>query len=228
MKKAVNIDDWIFTKKLSDKKRLTDVSIHLKYPEIKGLIKYSPTERKNKIKQDLQNKLKKLIDKQPFTHYSVIGTKTKPRGVRTTISLFELRKISRLDFVQTIFINNVTHARKKRQPTKSFAFYCVRMTAAIEIEGRKKGLQTIEERFVLVKAHSFEDAYKKIEKQKKSYAEPYLNSSGELVRWKTESLDDCYLTDICTLEDLDNPEGVEVFSALKNRRLTPERYWDGK
>ena len=41
-------------------------------------------------------------------------------------------------------------------------------------------------------------------------------------------MDDCYETDIVDFTDLNNPEGTEVFSVLKKRRLTKERYWDGK
>ncbi len=101
------------------------------------------------------------------------------------------------------------------------------MTVAIEIEGLEKGMQTFEERFVIVKAKSQDDAYQKMENQKKSYVKPYLNSDGRQVRWRIESFDDCYETGVDKLSEFNNPEGVEVYSKLKSRKLTPERIWDG-
>jgi hypothetical protein len=131
-----------------------------------------------------------------------------------------------LDCIGYVSIKKIDKAKeKKAKPTQNF--YCVKMTVAIEIEGKNKGLQTIEERFVLIKAKSFDDAYDKLEAKKGNYGEPYLNSSGELVRWKIERFDDCYITDIHNFKDLNDPDGVEVYSKLKTRRLTKERTWDG-
>lgn len=228
MKKNLDIDEWVFTKKISDDKRKANVSIHLKYPATKELIKYSPGERRNKIKKELKINFKKLIDTKLFENYVLIGTASKPNGIKTKVPYSVLKKVSRLDVVGTVYINAISQAKKIKPAVNPYTFYCVKMTIAIEIEGRKKGVQTIEERFVLVKANSFDSAYKKVEKQKKKYAEPYLNLHGELVRWKIESLDDCFATDINSPEDLNNPEGVEIFSTLKKRRLTAKHAWDGK
>jgi hypothetical protein len=57
-----------------------------------------------------------------------------------------------------------------------------------------------------------------LEKQKERYVEPYLNSDGRFVRWRIDAFDDCYLTDILSPADSDNPEGVEVYSKLKSRK----------
>ncbi len=228
MKKVNEISEWKFTKEISDTERIVDVSIHLKYPETKDLIKFSPVERKNKIKLELKSNFQKLLDTGIFKDYTLIGTKSKPAGITAKIPFSFLHKISKISFVRTVFINKISHAKRIKSDHSTKNYYCVRMTVAIEIEGKKKGLQTFEDRFVLIRANSFDDAYKKIEKQKKKYAEPYLNSNGELVRWKIESLDDCFLTEINSHDDLNNPEGVEVFSVLKERRLTKERTWSGK
>lgn len=228
MKRVLGIDEWVFTKKISDDKRQVDASIHLKYPDTKPLIKYSPADRKNKIKQELKDNFKKLLDTNLFDNYTLIGTRTKPSGIKAKIPYSVLKKASKLNFVGNIFINSISHAKKIKLKESPRTFYCVRMTVAIEVEGRKKGLQTIEDRFVLIKANSFDDAYKKVEKHKKKYAEPYFNPYGELVRWKIESLDDCFSTDINSFEDLNDPEGIEVFSTFKKRKLTAKRSWNGK
>jgi hypothetical protein len=151
-----------------------------------------------------------------------------PRGIRTHIPLSVLKKVLGLPCIGLTFIHSMAGAKRIKQKSSTLAFYCVRMTVAVEIEGHKRGIQTIEDRFMLIKASSSEDAYRKMEKQKKKYTEPYLNSDGELVRWRIESLDDCYSTYALTADDFNNPEGVEVFSVLKGRKMTEQRYWDGK
>jgi len=102
------------------------------------------------------------------------------------------------------------------------------MTIVIEIEGFEDGLQQIEDRFVIIRAKSQEDAYLKLEKKKDDYIQPYLNSHGRFVRWRIESFDDSYETEIKNVNDLNTPDGVEVYSKLRSRRLTKEKAWDGK
>ena|ERR1700761_7106962 len=108
----------------------------------------------------------------------------------------------------------------KIEKTEGFRnkYYCVKMTVVIDVEGVTPKKQDIEERFVLIRASSFDDAYKKMENQKDDYAEPYLNSDGRLVSWRIDSFDDCYVTDITSPGDLDKPEGVEVYSKLSSRK----------
>lgn len=227
MKKVNNLENWVFTKDIDDYKRLVDVSIHLKHRGYKHLMGFSPKERNLKSRQENRENLKKLLDTGFFENYTLIGTKVKPYGIEVQMPYSTLGKVSRLGVVSSIFIKKMSFA-KKIDPNKSIQnYYCVRMSVAIEVEGRKSGNQTIEDRFVIVKASSFENAYKKIEKTKSQYSEPYLNTYGELVRWKIESLDDCFLTEIYSKDDLDNPEGVEVYSKLGTRRFTEERSWDG-
>ncbi|RSK48364.1 DUF4288 domain-containing protein [Hymenobacter rigui] len=111
---------------------------------------------------------------------------------------------------------------------KQQQFYGVQTTVAVQIEGETQGLQLCEQRWLLIKAASCEEACEKVRNASRAYAELYLNSDGKLVRWQLESVDDCYETGLMKLSELDNPDGAEVFSILKRRRLTPDRTWDGK
>ena len=224
MKKILDLDDWLFDPTFPDDSRIAEVNIHLKYTELNSLVGDSPTERKKKIAADLNNKFKKLIHTNLFENYELIGTSRKPRGIRTRIVFTTLEIIEKLDFIETVFINKVVGARKKRRK-KLPKYFCVKMTVAIEVEGFEKGMQQIEERFVLIKAESHDNAFELLERNKENYSEPYLNSDGRLVRWKIESFDDSYETDIHEIADLNNPEGAEVFSKFKSRRLTKERIW---
>ncbi len=226
MNRVFNLDEWIITKEISDKERMVDVSIYLKYPKFDSLINFSPNERKSRTNFELKEKYKLLLETDLIETYKKIGSASRPSGIETRVSLANLNKIAKLKFVNNIFVKKVSGAKKKPIKINS-SFFCVKMTVAIQIEGYKKGMQTYEERMVLVKAKSFEDAYKKVEKQKKDYELPYLNSNGELVRWKIESFDDCYSTGKDFIEEFDEPNGVEVFSSLKKRRLNKNRFWDG-
>lgn len=227
MKKILGIDEWVLTGKTNIDKRRVDVSIYLKYPDTKSLLKIPAKDRVKTIDQDQKNKFDKLVATNLFDKYTKLGTDKRPAGIRTKVLYSVLNKIDKLSYIQHAYVTRIELAKKTIKP-KPLSFFCVKMTVAVEVEGVKKGNQTVEERFVLVKANSFDDAYKRVEKQKKNYSEPYLNPYGQFVRWRVESLDDCYATDINSMTDLNNPEGVEVYSILKTRRLTEKRSWDGK
>jgi hypothetical protein len=227
MKKIFDLDEWRFDKNVPYEKRTASVRIHLKYIDLKKVINLTPKQRVTAIDKHLNDGITKLLKTNLFGYYKLIGSRTKPRGVDTTIKIKDIEQLAKYSFVESIFIKSVDAGKRivKEEPPR---FFCIKMTIAIQIEGVKNGLQTYEERYVLIKAKSSDEAYKKIERQTKHYEKPYLNSHGQLVRWKVESLDDCYVTDIVDCDDLNEPEGAEVFSILKRRKLTLERYWNGK
>ncbi|WP_028981068.1 DUF4288 domain-containing protein [Sporocytophaga myxococcoides] len=227
MSSIKGLEDWILDKGFPDEKRNVEVSIHPKYIDIKTIYNISPKERKAKVAEDRKQKIEKIIKLNLFTSYEVSGSPGKPSGLKAKIPFLLLSKLNKIQSIAYFSINKVDKA-KRRKIKSSHEYYCVKMTVVVEVEKQKKGKQTIEDRMVLIKAKSFDDAYKKMEKVKNKKAEPYLNIHGELVRWRIESLDDCFVTDINTPEDLNNPEGVEVYSKLKGRRLTEERVWNGK
>jgi hypothetical protein len=86
---------------------------------------------------------------------------------------------------------------------------------AVTIEGQVRGLQTVEDRFVLVRASSFEDAEARLASEWRAYATPYLNSDGNIVRWLLDEIIDVY--DVP--DDEIRPQGTEVYSKLSARRL---------
>lgn len=227
MKKIYGLDDWLFDTKTPPSKRIASVRIHLKYIDVKKVEGLTPKKRVIAVDNHFKERLSKLLATGMFESYKLIGSKKRPTGIETTILAGDLAKLARYTFIWHVFINAMKGAKKvikKKEP----GFYCIKMTVAIQVEEATNGLQTYEERYVLIKAKSPDDAYKKIERQKKSYESPHLNPYGQFVRWKIESLDDCYTTDIVNSDDLNKPEGAEVFSILKRRKLTKERYWDGK
>lgn len=120
--------------------------------------------------------------------------------------------------VSSVHVVAITGMRKRRQPREARDWYCVRGLVAIIVEGQVGGMQTTEDRFLLVRAQSFEDAEHRLKNEWRDYAEPYLNSSGHMVSWSLDRVVDVYhLFDT----DLD-PSGVEVYSKLGTRRLRPD------
>jgi hypothetical protein len=83
-------------------------------------------------------------------------------------------------------------------------------------------LQTIEDRFVLVRARSFQDAERRLQQEWREYASPYLNEDGGLVRWQCEKIVDVYSISEMDLE----AKGIEVYSKLGTRRMKPRDSWN--
>lgn len=219
------LNEWSLDQNFTDKMRFVDLNIHLKYTDVDSLSEFEPKERKRLIAKDHREKFNKLIQINLFHDYKLIGTVYRPQGIQTRIAFSALKEIEHLDFVGGIFIKKIDGARKKRE-RKQPVFYCVKMTVIVQIEGFNNGLQTVEDRLVIIRAKSQEDAYGKLEKQKDEL--PYLNSDGRFVRWRIESFDDCYETDIKSFKDLSNPQGAEVYSKFRSRRLTKDRAWNGQ
>lgn len=227
MKKVFGLEDWELDKTVPNRNRQVDIAVDLKWLDAEQVIAYSPSRRVELRAKDLVSKFNTLVTSGLIGDYELDSPPEKPSRIKATVPYSILSRLRKLDYVEHIWIKKISDAKKiKQKPVPKF--YCVRMTVAIQIEGMKKGRQTIEDRFVLVKARSFEDAYDKIEKQKGEYESPYLNSDGALVRWKIESLDDCYETYIGDPTDLNDKEGVEVFSKLRYRQMKKEHIWDGK
>jgi len=220
------MDDWILDKKTPVKNTFADISINLIYPDYQQFLQFKPKERVGKIDEYCKANLVKLISLKLFDDFTTQGTKRRPTGIKTKVILPVLNELSKLDFIK-VRIDSIDNATKiAREIVSTTSFFCVRMTVAIEIENLKTKKQDFEQRFVMIKAESFEDAYAKIEINKADYATPYLNSDGRLVRWRIERFDDCF--DIGAIEpaDLNNADGIEVYSKLKTRKR--KSFWDGK
>jgi hypothetical protein len=231
MKKVHGLEDWVLDANVKNDKRLVSVKIMLAYPypDQKILIDLKPKERVKKIDQGFKSAFKKLTDLNWLEPDELVGTKKRPTGFKAKVKYNVLSKLNKLDLVASVWIESVENATKIEAESKlQDKFFCVKMTMVSEIEGLVSKKQTIEKRLVLIKAKSFDDAYDKLDKKKDTYDEPYLNADGRFVRWRIDSFDDCFETDINSAKDLDNPEGVEVYSKLKSRKNKAGTAWDGK
>lgn len=229
MKNVYDLEGWKLDKTIPNSKRFVDVSIHIQYPDYEKFIDCKPKERRKKIDQELKESLNKLISLSLFDQFKVTGTKKSPRVLKTKVKFSALRKLSKLDYISLISVGSVDHAIKievHQAPVDKY--FCVKMTAVIEIEGVSSKRQSIEQRFVIIRAKTSDEAYEKLEAQRDDYTHTYLNSDGRLVRWRIDSFDNCYETDIKKPKDIDDPEGIEVYSKLKSRKVKTPVVWDGK
>lgn len=229
MKEIYGLKDWVLDKKTSNIKRFAVVKIVLQYPEQDQLVNLKPKERIKAINKSFRDNYKKLIALELFESFEIPASKKRPETVIAKLKYSRLKNIATLDYVASIWIQSVDHAellvKEKISPDR---YFCVKMTVVIDEEGVLPKKQQIEKRFVLIKAKSTDDAYQQLEKRKHEYTRPYLNPYGRFVRWRIDSYDDCYETDIESPVDLDNPAGVEIYSKLSTRKNKDKTTWDGK
>ena len=171
------------------------------------------------LRQRFQVLKKKIIAKD----LELIGKKKSPRGVKIQLSFNELKKIEKLKIINSIHVTDIKGIEKKNNIFENKKrFISAKARVAIQIEGIKKGKQGYENRILIVKAKSFKSAEKKLRREFKEYQKPYLNSGGRLVRWKLEKFIDFFETDICKSDSFNSKSGNEIFSVLKERKLTPK------
>ncbi len=163
-----------------------------------------------------------------FARYPVAGWKTEsardiPMSLEGDVPAAEVETLSRAAGVRLVHVASIPGCKAQRRPPRKLEWYCVRALVAIQIESERRGMQSVEDRFVLVRATSFNDAERRLAKEWREYATPYLNSDGQLVRWQLEKVTDVFQT----LETELDPRGVEVYSKLRARRMRPEFVWRG-
>lgn len=148
--------------------------------------------------------------------WSELPTTLKVRG--TARKILELASTAG---VQSVHVTQIAGHRRRRLPKAQREWYCVRAFVVIRVERAESGLQNTEDRFMLVRASSFEDAKKRLRKQWREYATPYLNSEGRMVSWHLDRIVDVYQTSETEMD----PCGTEVYSKLGHRRMRPNRVW---
>jgi hypothetical protein len=144
-----------------------------------------------------------------------------PSSLEVRGSAREISAIANAAGVRSIYVAKVAGRRHRPSPKAVLEWYCVRAFVVICVERAKSGQQHTEERFMLVRACSFEDAKKRLRQQWREYATPYLNSEGQMVSWQLDHVVDVYQT---SKEEID-PAGTEVYSKLSKRRMRQKYIW---
>ena len=144
-----------------------------------------------------------------------------PRSLSFRGTASELLAIAGSAGVRSVQVVNVAGYHRRRSRNAKLEWYCVRALVVIRVEHERSGLQNTEDRFVLVRASSFEDAKKRLRNEWREYAAPYLNSDGRMVSWSLEKVMNVYRTGEASID----PAGTEVYSKPGARRMRPEYVW---
>jgi hypothetical protein len=187
------------------------------------LTQLRPSERVKRESRHLRDGLALLQRRWPKAGITARGDGRLPWNLDAVLPATEVHRLARARGIAYLNIQRVKglKERKASWERRHLSWFCVRGTVAIQIEGRARGLVTVEDRFVLVKAYDEKDATRRLEKNWRQYAEPAMNSSGELFRWQLLKVSDVY--DLGE-EDID-PKGTEVYSRLEFKRMKPEYAW---
>lgn len=143
--------------------------------------------------------------------------------VRGRVAADQIVRLAARREVESVVVTSIPGRRRRRRASARESWFCVRGLVAVQVEGQRVGLQSVEDRFIVLRATSAEDAQRRLRRQWREYAKPYMNILGELVRWRLERVTDVY--DIC--ENQLDPNGAEVYSRLRNRRLRRQFVWLG-
>jgi hypothetical protein len=199
--------------------RPVEISFSLRPPDVKPLFPLAPEERNERLRSFLDGAFERVRSRWP-------GGEIVPRGdglpwtSDSVVAARDLPRVLRFPELSDIFVKRIRGLRKRRRPRR-LSFYAVRARVAIEVEGQTEGLQSVEDRIVLVRALSAEDAERRLAPEWEFYTEPYLNPDGEMVRWHLEEIVDVYDLD----SDEIDPRGTEVYSHLSRRRVRPDLAW---
>ena len=229
MKLTINLDEWNLSEaSLARINHLAQVSIHIRYPGYEPFVDLAPQERRRAINAHHRQAYRRLIALLPSIDFQRLGNHIRPIGIQIQIPLDQLAKLLPA-LAQDADLNSVSiktiEGLEPEEPKQKAFFWSIQARFAIQIENVTGGLQMYEDRLLLVKAFTEKEAQQKLLKGFESYAKPYLNSTGLLVRWKFEAFTDSYPLDVCSPEDFLNEQGVEVFSKLGNRRLRTGQEW---
>jgi hypothetical protein len=201
------------------------VWIHFKHLDESKFFALPPSERKERIKAWYGKVYTEVIHKLSAQKIEVVKTANKKEGPYGITAIVEAKKFPLLLNVRNItsvVIEKIAgYKRKKPAKVKVNEWFAVQARFAIQIEGQTRGIQTYEDRILLVKAASADQAEKKLLREFREYGKPYLNSDGYMVRWAFEKVLDNYRL----FEDEILAEGTEVFSVMKDRKMKPEYQW---
>jgi hypothetical protein len=195
---------------------------HLNAYEITpAVVRVKSSDRHEYLVQRAERWIARLRRRFPTRSFEVRSDTAVPSSLSVRLDAREVAELARQPGVRSVHVTRISGLRTRQKPKQEHEWYCVRARVAVQVEGQSRGLQTIEDRFVLVRARSFQDAESRLSQEWREYAAPYLNQDGQLVRWQCEEIVDVYSTCESDLE----AKGVEVYSKLSARRMKSRDSW---
>jgi hypothetical protein len=209
-------------KRLGD--RLVHISVQQRGLTAKTLRPFRPAERRARLGVCLRRGLKSLIARWPDAKFTARGNGKHPWTLDAVVPARIVERLAGTPGMEFVFVNSVRGLRAK-QSARVRRWFCVWCCMAIQIEGRRRGMISVEDRLVLVEARSAKEAEAGVVRQfRRTHEEaPYLNGAGYFVRWKLTGIEDTYEL----LDKEIDPGGTEVYSRMGARRMRAADRWDG-
>ena len=202
-------------------KRSAVVRVHLGPAPIQKVLYLAPAARRQVHEEWYSKIFGRVLSTVPATNMVFSKKYPRRRTFTCTIAGEDLTAVRRIPGVMMVSILSIAGRQRRKLKQVNVLWYAVQARFAIQIEGRTRGMQSYEDRIVVVKAFSFEDAERRLRRKFRDYATPHLNPYYEMVRWNFERVLDVY-----QMNDTEfDPRGAEVFSTLRERRMRPEFEW---
>lgn len=225
MSKIIDLGPWGLSQDNPEAlTQLASAHIHLPYLGYQSVISLAPSDRIKQIAAHYRQAYRQLIALLPDTDFTRIGSRIRPTGIAAKLRLNQLLHLLQQPCVGGITIQSIENLTPKKAVPKPL-FWSIQARFAIQVENETTGMQRFENRLLLIRAPTEEEAKQKLLRSFEVYAEPYLNSAGLLVRWQFEAFTDSYCLDINSSEELLSEQGVEIFSTLGKRRLRLGMGW---
>jgi len=225
MKAIANLEAWGLTEsELGGLANEVVVRFTLAYPGYQAVVAYPPGERRRKLAALLRAKYQALKTALPPGPFEKLGTHYRPVGIRRRLPARQLPALLALAAVEDIWVEEIAGVPRV-EARQEVSFWSIKARFAIQVEGISGGLQGVEDRLLLVRALDEADAQRQLLPTFAAYAEPYLNSTGRLVRWQFERFLDAYQVGFWPLDKFMSGEYLEVFSETRNRKMTSTMPW---
>lgn len=211
-------------------RRTCMVEIRLRTYEVTPAVRRRvPAERHGYLARRVDRWIRSLAHRYPHLHFRVSqgapeassapAWSSFPSKLTVSAPARDVLKLAAAAGVGHVWLSKIQGCRRRVAPRQPLEWFCVHGLVAIQVEGQTTGMQTVEDRFVLVRAASCDDATRRLRREWRAYAEPYVNPDGELVSWCLERIVDVYSTG----ETQVPPDGFEVYSRLRKRRIQQGR-----
>lgn len=185
------------------------------------LLARSPKERRAAVRQWRIRHCDKLRVALSPREFTVLYYNGDPVGVRGWLPARDVRRVFTGDEIQTLRLLRIKGMARERSARKTPEWFAVKARFAKQIEDETKGMQMYEDRILLVKARSPTEAARKAMREFREYEAPTLDVTGHFFRLGFETILDVY--------DLINspldPNGTEVYSEIKTRRMKSAYEW---
>jgi hypothetical protein len=204
-------------------RRTVRLSLQLRGRSVREVVDLTPRRRMAAIRASLTRQLGQLRGAFPELEFVSRGGADASWTVDVAARADQAGELARRRGVTAVYVDSI-EGRRARTQRPSRVWFSVWAIIAVQIEGRRKGMGTVEDRLVLVKAFSAAEAENRVRRKTNRETKPYLNSDGELVRWQLVSVKDVFEL----FDDVVDPDGTEVYSKLRSTRMRPELSWPSR